>query len=66
MFEQRSCVKMKPCKIIVGLRTPQYERRLIVSAATIAGIQEIHELYINLLQCPHRKALAKVLGQTAG
>ena len=47
MFEQRSCVKMKPCKIIVGLRTPQYERRLIVSAATIAGIQEIHELYIN-------------------
>ena len=47
MFEQRSCVKMKPCKIIVGLRTPQYERRLIASAATIAGIQEIHELYIN-------------------
>ena len=29
------------------MRTPQYERRLIVSAATIAGIQEIHELYIN-------------------
>ena len=49
MFEQRSCVKMKPCKIIVGLRTPQYERRLIVSAATIAGIQEIYELYINNL-----------------
>ena len=24
MFEQRSCVKMKPHKIIVGLRTPQY------------------------------------------
>lgn len=47
IFEQRSCVKMKPCKIIIGLRTPQYERRLIASAATIAGIQEIHELYIN-------------------
>lgn len=45
--EQRSCVKMKPCKIIIGLRTPQYERRLIASAATIAGIQEIHELYID-------------------
>lgn len=45
--EQRSCVKMKPCKIIIGLRTPRYERSLIVSAATIAGIQEIHELYIN-------------------
>lgn len=47
MHEQRSCVKMKPCKIIIGLRTPQYERRLLASAATIAGIQEIHELYIN-------------------
>lgn len=47
MFEQRSCIKMKPSKVIVGLRTPQYERRLIASAATIAGIQEIHELYIN-------------------
>ena len=49
MFEQRSCVKMKPSKVIVGLRTPQYERRLIASAATIAGIQEIYELYINNL-----------------
>ncbi|MBD5160897.1 MAG: DUF2971 domain-containing protein [Oscillibacter sp.] len=47
MHEQRICIKMKPSKIIVGLRTPQYERRLIVSAAEIAGIQEIHELYIN-------------------
>lgn len=45
--EQRSCIKMKPSKIIIGFRTPQYERRLIVSAAEIAGIQEIHELYIN-------------------
>lgn len=47
MFEQRSCIKMKPSKIIVGLRTPQYERKLIVSAATIAGVKEIHELYID-------------------
>lgn len=47
MHEQRSCVKMKPCKIIIGLRTPQYESRLIVSAAKIAGVQEIHELFIN-------------------
>ena len=47
MFEQRSCIRMKPSKVIVGLRTPQYERRLIASATTIAGIQEIHELYIN-------------------
>lgn len=47
IFDQRSCIKMKSSKIIIGLRTPQYERKLIVSAATIAGIKEIHELYIN-------------------
>lgn len=47
MHEQRSCIKMKPCKVIIGLRTPEYESRLIVSAARIAGIQEIHKLYIN-------------------
>lgn len=49
MHEQRSCIKMKPSKVIIGLRTPQYERRLIVSAARIAGIKEICELYINSL-----------------
>ena len=47
MYEQRSCIKMKPCKVIIGLRTPEYESRFIVSAAKIAGIQEIHKLYIN-------------------
>lgn len=47
MYEQRSCIKMKPCKVIIGLRTPEYKSRLIVSAAKIAGIQEIHKLYIN-------------------
>lgn len=47
MHEQRSCIKMKPCKVIIGLRTPEYESRLIVSAAKIAGIQEIHKVYIN-------------------
>lgn len=47
IFEQRTCVKMKPCKVIIGLRTPEYESRLIVSAALNAGIQEIHKLYIN-------------------
>lgn len=47
VFDQRSCIKMKPSKIIIGLRTPKYERKLIVSAATIAGIKEIYELYID-------------------
>ncbi|MCM1530581.1 MAG: DUF2971 domain-containing protein [Alistipes sp.] len=45
--EQRSCIKMKPSRVIIGLRTPDYESRLIVSAAVNAGIQEIHKLYIN-------------------
>ena len=26
---------------------PEYERRLVISAAKVAGIQEIHEMYIN-------------------
>lgn len=47
MFEQRSCIKMKPCKVIIGLRTPEYKSRLIASAAKVAGIQEIDKLYIN-------------------
>jgi len=47
IVEQRSCIKMKPSKVIIGLRTPEYESRLIVSAAVNAGIQEIHKLYIN-------------------
>ncbi len=47
IYEQRSCIKMKPSKIIIGMRTPQYKRKLIISAAKIAGIQEIHELYID-------------------
>ena len=45
--ENRTCIKMKPCKVIVGLRTPEYERRLIESAAEIAGIPKIEKLYIN-------------------
>lgn len=45
--EQRSFYKMKPSKVIIGLRTPEYESRLIVSAAVNAGIKEVHKLYIN-------------------
>ena len=47
MMEQRSSIKMKPCKVIIGMRTPEYKSRLIVSAAVNAGIKEIHRLYIN-------------------
>lgn len=47
IIEQRTNIKMKPCKVIIGLRTPDYESRLITSAALNAGINEIHKLYIN-------------------
>ena len=39
--------KMKPSKVIIGLRTPEYQSRLIVSAAVNAGIKEVHKLFIN-------------------
>lgn len=47
MMPERTYIKMKPKKVILGLRMPEYERRLVVSAAKVAGIEEIEELYIN-------------------
>ena len=47
IYEQRTFIKARPKKIILGLRMPEYERRLVISAAKIAGVQEIHEMYIN-------------------
>ena len=47
MHGMRTFIKARPQKIILGLRMPEYERRLVISAAKIAGIQEIHKMYIN-------------------
>lgn len=47
MSDQRPCIKMLPSKVIIGLRTSDYESRLIVSAAVNAGIKDIHKLFIN-------------------
>ena len=47
MHWMRTFIKARPQKIILGLRMPEYERRLVISAAKVAGIQEIHEMYIN-------------------
>lgn len=44
---QRPCIKLKPKSVIIGLRTPTYKERLIVSAATIAGITDIRKVQIN-------------------
>lgn len=43
----RTFVKMKPCTIITGLRMPEYQRRLVRSAATVAGVSDIREMYID-------------------
>ena len=47
IYGQRTFIKAKPKKIILGLRMPEYEQSLVISAAKIAGIQEIHKMYIN-------------------
>ena len=43
----RPCIKMKPSSIALGLRMPEYERRLVISAAKVAGIASINEMVIN-------------------
>ena len=42
----RPCIKMKPSSIALGLRMPEYERRLVISAAKVAGITSINEIII--------------------
>lgn len=36
----RPVIDMKPTSIALGLRTPEYERRLVISAAKVAGISQ--------------------------
>lgn len=43
----RPVIDMKPTSIALGLRMPEYERRLVVSAAKVAGIESINEMYID-------------------
>lgn len=47
MSDQRPCIKMKPCKVIIGLRTTDEDSEQIIIAAKNAGIKEIHKLFIN-------------------
>lgn len=46
-YANRPRIKLKPKSVIIGLRTPEYHKRLIISAAKIAGIPEIYQAYIN-------------------
>lgn len=43
----RTYVKMRPCTVIAGLRMPEYQCRLVHSAATVAGISDIRKMYID-------------------
>lgn len=43
----RPVIDMKPTSIALGLRMPEYERRLVISAAKVAGIDSINEMYID-------------------
>ena len=47
MSLDRTYIKMKPNKVILGLRMPEYEKLMVISAAKVAGISNIEELYIN-------------------
>lgn len=46
-YTNRPFIKLKPQSVLIGLRTPDYEKQLILSAARIAGIQEIYQVVIN-------------------
>ena len=60
MSLDRTCIKMKPNKVILGLRMPEYEKRLVISAAKVAGINNIEELYINDSDLLDTKAITSV------
>jgi len=46
-YSNRPYIRLKPKNILIGLRTPEYQRQQILSAARIAGIEEIHQVVIN-------------------
>ena len=46
-YTSRPRIKLKPKSVLIGLRTPEYQKRLIISAARSAEIQEIYQVVIN-------------------
>ena len=47
-------------KNILGLRMPEYEKLMVISAAKVAGISNIEELYINDSDQLDTRAIARV------
>lgn len=46
-LEKREFIIWKPKSVTIGLRTPEYMKKLIVSAAQIAGISEFYQMIID-------------------
>lgn len=46
-LEKRECISWQPKSVTIGLRTPEYKKRLIISAAQTAGISEFYKMTIN-------------------
>ena len=46
-YTDRPRIKLKPKSVLIGLRTSEHHKQLIISAAHIAGIQEIYQVVIN-------------------
>lgn len=44
---QRRSISWQPQSITIGLRTPEYKKQLIISAAKIAGISEFYQMIID-------------------
>lgn len=47
VLNQREFISWKPKSVTIGLRTPNYKKQLIISAAKLAGIPEYYEMYID-------------------
>lgn len=45
--DKRLCVKWKPCGVIIGLKTPDDEKKMIIEAAKVAGVKMIYESTID-------------------
>lgn len=46
-YTNRPRIRLKPKCVLIGMRTPEYQKRLIISAAHVAGIREIYQVFIN-------------------
>ena len=46
-YNSRPSIKLKPKKVVIGLRTPKYQRLLILAAAKVAGVSQIYSIQIS-------------------